>query len=72
MAKARSTLTASLHTVTAVSGLASHLLSGNVLLDATGAVRQALTVLGYSNEWAPSDPVFAQCVIKTIKLARSV
>lgn len=72
MAKERSTLTASLHTVTAVSGLASYLLAGNVLLDATSAVRHALDILGYAYAWAPSDPVFAQCVIKTTKLSRSV
>jgi hypothetical protein len=71
MAKVRTTLTASLHTVTAVSGLASHLLTTDILISHDTAVRQALAILGYENTWAPSDTVFAQCVIKTTKLSRS-
>lgn len=58
----RTTLTKSLHTVTAVSRIV-HTFAGN-LANPADAVRYALGVLGQPSDWPESDPTFAACVAK--------
>lgn len=66
----RTTLTKSLHTVTAVSRVALHwALANNVTCpmspaDADRCVRAALDLLGQPRDWPESDSTFAACVAK--------
>lgn len=62
--KERTTLTKSLHTVTAVSRVALMLaaLDKHSGLTAADYTRQALEVLGQPNDWPATDATFAACV----------
>ena len=64
MARERTTLTKSLHTVTAVSRVALMLaaLDKHGRLTASDYARQALEILGQPNDWPVQDATFAACV----------
>ena len=66
----RTTLTKSLHTVTAVSMVARFILQTNPLVkDAKDAVLRALYVLDQTGPWPVNDPTVLACITATEKLA---
>jgi hypothetical protein len=63
----RTTLTKSLHTVTAVSRLAVHLHATrtNGPKRSAALVQQALQILGQAGAWAEDDPTLVACIDAT-------
>jgi hypothetical protein len=71
--KDRKSLTKSLHTITAVSGVARYLQTHGGPTSDLAACRAALEILGQANDWSAGDPTLALCVakVKALREAKS-